>query len=147
MDAPYISALAALAGAAIGGLTSFATSWITQHAEARTQHLAHMQTTRQDLYREFVEESSRLYADSLIHETLDVGQLIRLYAMVSRMRALSSDAIVQHADKVVRMIVDSYFEPNKTIIELHDMVNSGMLDPLREFTEACREEFRRAGYL
>lgn len=38
MEAAYISAFAALAGTAIGGLTSFATSWMTQ--QARAQRLA-----------------------------------------------------------------------------------------------------------
>ena len=32
MDSGSISTFAALAGAAIGGLTSFATSWVTQQA-------------------------------------------------------------------------------------------------------------------
>ena len=36
METAYISALAALAGSAIGGLTSFATSWTTQQAQARS---------------------------------------------------------------------------------------------------------------
>src|SRR5438552_2239068 len=36
----YISAFAALAGTAIGGLTSFATSWATQQAQTRAQRLA-----------------------------------------------------------------------------------------------------------
>src|SRR5262249_7533644 len=105
MDAAYISALAALSGAAIGGFTSFWQSRLTQQAQARTQQLAHTLTRRQDLYREFVQEASRLYADSLLHDSPDVGQLIQLYAMVSRMRAISSEAIVQHADNVARMIV------------------------------------------
>src|SRR3954452_18805463 len=39
MEAAYISTFAALAGTAIGGLTSFATSWMTQHAQARAQRL------------------------------------------------------------------------------------------------------------
>jgi hypothetical protein len=136
-----------LSGAAIGGFTSFATSWIIQQAQARTPQLAHTLTRRQDLYREFVQEASRLYADSLLHDSPDVGQLIQLYAMVSRMRALSSESIVEHADRVVRMIVDSYLEPNKSVADLHEMVIRGAMDPLRDFSEACRDEFRQAGYL
>jgi len=37
MDSAFISAFAALGGALIGGLTSFATSWLTQQAQAREQ--------------------------------------------------------------------------------------------------------------
>jgi len=81
MDAPSISALAALGGALIGGLTSFAASWVTQQSQSRAQQLAHKLTRREQLYKDFVEEASKLYADSLVHETPDISQLIRLYAM------------------------------------------------------------------
>jgi hypothetical protein len=38
------------------------------------------------------------------------------------------------------MIVDTYFLPNMTFPELRDMIGSDALDPLRAFSEACREE-------
>jgi uncharacterized protein Yka (UPF0111/DUF47 family) len=44
------------------------------------------------------------------------------------------------ADKFVRVIVDTYLLPNKTIPELRAMMESSALDPLREFSEMCREE-------
>ena len=143
MDAAYISAFAALAGAAIGGLTSFLTSWLIQRAQARMQQLAHKLTRREELYKDFIEEASRLYADSLIHDTPEVSQLIRLYAMINLMRVVSPTTIVEGAEKVGRMIVNIYLEPNKTFPELRDMVNSGAMDPLRDFSEACREEIQR----
>ena len=147
MDPASISAFAALGGALIGGLTSFATSWLTQQTQAREQQLTHKLTRQEDLYKEFIEEASRLYADSLVHDTPDVSQLIRLYVMISRMRVLASATIVENADKVARMIVNSYLVPNKTFPELRDMVNSGAMDPLRDFSEACREEFQRFGFV
>jgi hypothetical protein len=143
MDSATISALAALGGALIGGLTSFGTSWLSQRTQARAQQLAHKLTRREELYRTFVEESSKLYADSLIHETPDVNQLIRLYSMISLMRVLSPMPIVEAAEKVARMIVNTYLAPSKTFPELRDMVNSGAMDPLRDFSEACREEFQK----
>src|SRR5262245_50841553 len=114
MDSASISALAALAGALIGGLTSLATSWLSQRAQARAQQLAHKLTRREELYKTFIEESSKLYADSLIHETPEVSQLVRLYSMMSLMRVISSTRIVQDADKVIRTIVNTYLTPNKT---------------------------------
>ena len=65
MDAAYISAFAALAGSAIGGLTSFATSWTTQHAQARTQRLAAERDARAALFGRFLDEAARLYSDAL----------------------------------------------------------------------------------
>jgi hypothetical protein len=35
MDPAYLSALAALAGSTIGGLTSLTASWLTQHVQFR----------------------------------------------------------------------------------------------------------------
>jgi hypothetical protein len=143
MDSASISAFAALGGALIGGLTSFAASWLTQHTQARLQQLAHKLTRREGLYKNFVEEASKLYADSLVHDTPDVSQLVSLYAMISMIRALSPVPVVENADKVARMIVNTYLVPNKTFPELRDMVNSGAIDPLRDFSEACREEFQK----
>ena len=130
-----------------GGLTSFATSWLTQQTQAKVQQLSHKLTLREELYKDFIEEASRLYADSLIHDNPDVSQLIGLYAMISMMRALSPSMIVQNADKVARMIVNTYLGPNKSFPELRDMVNSGAMDPLRDFSEACREEFHTLQHL
>ena len=147
MDSASISALAALGGAVIGGLASFASSWLSQQTQARQQQLIHKLTRREDLYKDFIEEASKLYADSLIHDTPDVSQLVRLYALISMMRALSPATIVENADNVARMIVNTYLAPNKTFPELRDMVNSGAIDPLRDFSDACRAEFHRLKYL
>src|SRR5262249_1265039 len=51
MDQAYFSALAALAGSTIGGMTSLVTSWLTQHAQSRAQQLGHDLGRREDLYR------------------------------------------------------------------------------------------------
>ena len=147
MDPAYVSAFAALGGALIGGLTSFATSWLTQQTQAREQQLIHKLTRQEELYKGFIEEASRLYVDSLVHDSPDVSQLVRLYAMISRMRVLSSTKTVENADKVARMIVNTYLAPNKTLPELRDMVNSGALDPLRDFSEASRAELQRFGFV
>jgi hypothetical protein len=147
MDPAYVSAFAALGGALIGGLTSFATSWLTQQTQAREQQLIHKLTRQEELYKGFIEEASRLYVDSLVHDSPDVSQLVRLYAMISRMRVLSSTKTVENADKVARMIVNTYLAPNKTLPELRDMVNSGALDPLRDFSEASRAELQKFGFV
>ena len=39
---------------------------------------------------------------------------------------------------MLKKIVDTYLEPNKTFPELRQMSDTGLIDPLR----ACREEFR-----
>ena len=63
-----------------------------------------------------------------------------LYASVNKMRVVSTPEVTERADKLVRMIVETYFLPNKTLPELRAMMESGALDFLRDFSEACREE-------
>jgi len=39
--------------------------------------------------------------------------------------------------------MDTYFAPNKTIRELHELMKSeAAIDPLKDFSEAAREELR-----
>jgi hypothetical protein len=69
MEPATISALAALAGATIGGVTSFAATWLTQRPQARVQELTHTQSRREELYKAFIQEASKLYGDALVHDT------------------------------------------------------------------------------
>jgi len=146
MDTSVITALAALAGAIIGGVTSGVASWLSQRAQARIQQLSHYQLRRQDLYKEFIEQASKLYIHALQNDKPDVSGLVGLYAEVSRMRALSSTRVVNSADQIVKDIVNSYLKPNKTIPELQQMADSGLIDPLRNFSEACRAEAESLDY-
>jgi hypothetical protein len=142
MDNSVVTALAALAGAAIGGVMTVFASWLSQRVQARTQWIAHNQALRQDLYREFIEQSSKLYIHALQNSNADVVALMGLYAELNRMRIMSSAAVVESANRMLKKIVDGYLEPNKTFPELRQMSDSGLIDPLRDFSEACREEFR-----
>ncbi len=145
MEPATISALAALAGATIGGVTSFAATWLTQRTQARVQELTHSLTVREQLYKAFIKEASKLYADALVHEISDISNLVGLYAMISEMRVISARNTVEGADKVARLIVNTYRSPNKSLPELEDMVNRGAIDVLQAFSEAARQEFRRLG--
>ena len=93
MDSTTISALAALSGAVIGGVTSFGTSWLSQQTQARVQARAHKLSQREELYKHFIEKASKAHADSLARQAANVGeitQLIDLYALVSMRRVISS---------------------------------------------------------
>ena len=144
MDPGYISAIAALAGSAIGGLTSLAASWLSQNVQARAQQYVQDKARREELYKTFIEEASRLYADALATDKTEVANFVRLYAMVSRMRVLSTPAVIQSAEAIVRVIVDTYFEPNMTFRELHDAIRSDRIDVMRTFSEAARDDLRIA---
>src|SRR5882724_6571558 len=104
MNSAYLPALAALAGSAVGGLTSLASAWLTQHRQDRATRLSQDKTRRQKLYGKFIDEASKLYADALVHDKAELSALVGVYALISRMRVQSSSGVVEKADAVVHMI-------------------------------------------
>jgi hypothetical protein len=140
MDSAYLPAVAALAGSAIGGLTSFASAWLTQQRQNRANSLSRDKSRRRKVYKQFITEASKLYADALVHDDLQISTLVNAYALINRMRVLSSPPVLQKAEAIVRMIIETYFAPNKTSLELRKLLDSHAIDPLRDFSEECRAE-------
>jgi hypothetical protein len=143
MDASLLSALSALGGAIIGGLASFFASFFAQRGQARAQWIMHDRNRRQEVYKDFIEEASKCYADALQHDEGDVPALVSLFAAISRMRVLSSPKVVAIAEEIGRKILDSYRQPNKSFPDMLEMANDKSFDVLRDFSEACREEFEQ----
>ena len=142
MDMSISPALAGLAGAAIGGLTSGITSWFAQKTQSRVQLLAQDKVVREELYKEFIEAATRCYTDALQHENSDLPALVSLYGKIGRMHVLSSPRVLASAEQIGQKITNMYLEPNKTFFELREMINKSAIDILGNFGEACREEFR-----
>jgi len=141
MDSSYVPALAALGGAALGGFTSFATSWTTMRHQMKANRVASSKARRQKLYKEFITQASKIYGDALVHDELELSGLIRLYSLISRMRVLSTTQVIDEAVVVTRTISDIYRQPNKTPKELDEMIHNGRVDLLSNFSKACRQEF------
>jgi hypothetical protein len=141
VDATATTALATLLGAATGGLTSVLATWLAHRTQVRAQWLEQDTLRKQDLYKEFIESAARCYVHALQHEEADIPGLVDLYAKIDRMRILSSTKVVETAERIVRKIIDTYLEPDKSFMELREMVNSGSVNLIREFSEACRAEF------
>src|SRR5271166_2667696 len=145
MNSSVISAVAALVGAVIGGLTSMAASWMTQKLRVRAKQLAQHKQRRIKLYNEFIEEASKLFVDALLveHETPNPSAMVGLYTTISRMRILSSAAVIECAEKVGDVIVDTYLAPKMTPDELRETLKSRTFhsfDYLRDFSKVCRAE-------
>jgi hypothetical protein len=141
MNTSVISALAALMGAAVGGLTSGIANWINHRSQVRAQWLNHERNRRQILYKDFIEDASKCYIDALQHSEPDIPGLVGLYAKLSRMRVLSSLTVVECAEEVARTVLDTYLEPDKNFVELREMAVGGTIDLLRAFSKACHDEF------
>ena len=141
MDASIISALAALTGAAVGGLMSGIANWLNHRSQVRVEWALHEKSRRQTLYRDFIEDAAKCYIDALQHDEADIPGLVGLYAKLSAMRAVSSKPVVQRAADVARKILDTYLEPDKSFVELREMAIDGTIDLLRRFSDACHDEF------
>src|SRR5215475_9676781 len=107
MDASAITALSALLGATIGGLTSLVATWMTQRRQLRAQWLEQDLTQRQDLYKEFIEDASKCYVHALQHDEPDIPGLVSMYAKLGRMRILSSAKVIQAAEEIERKVIDT----------------------------------------
>ncbi|NLS07743.1 hypothetical protein HGP14_31350 [Rhizobium sp. P32RR-XVIII] len=136
----YISALIGLAGVAIGSLTSFATTWITQEFQVKARHREVEIAKREKLFSDFITEATRLYGDAISHQKDDVSDLVLLYALVAQMRLFSSRPVLDAAELVMDRIVETYLAPNRSLSEIKDLARSGAMNFLLEFGEACREE-------
>jgi hypothetical protein len=142
MEAGYISAIAALAGSAIGALASFATSWLTQHAQLLSAQRLQDRARREALYSDFIREASRLFGDAFEHTLEDPAKLVDLYAMVSRIRLFGAPRTLEEAEKVMTLIGATYLAPNKDLELFGRIATAGELDPLYAFSQACRLELQ-----
>lgn len=66
--------------------------------------------------------------------------LVSIYALIGRMRTQSSDAVLNQASAVVKTIIGTYAEPNRSLAEVQHLVDSESFDPLRDFSQVCRQE-------
>ena len=143
MDTAYLSALSALGGAAIGGLASFGSSWLTQRTQLRFAHDEGIKAKREELYVEFVNEAARLYGDALGHQKDDAADLVKLFALLGRIRLVSPRPVVTAAERTLDTIIETYLGSNRTLHEVLDDVQRGGFHFLIEFGEACRQDLSR----
>ena len=121
-------------------------SWLNQKVQFRTQQVAHDVSRREELYKNFIEDASACYAAALVHDqtglSIGLSNLVKLYAMLNRMRVLSSPRVVESAEKVVPIIIKTYGAPK---LDIEELVKEPAfpIDPLKEFSNRCREEFGR----
>jgi len=140
MDGAYLTAMAALGGAAVGGFTSFATSWTTLRTQMKAEGNASSKNRRRKVYTLFINQASKMYGDALIHDTPELSGLIELHALVNRIRILSTTPVIENAVRVVRVITETYSQPNRSPLEIEAMIENGSIDLLSRFSEACRDE-------
>ena len=134
-----LSALSALAGAVIGALGGIITTWLTNFAQERARRMEHATSHRENLYGEFIEEASRIFSDALSHKLEDASKLVKLYALLSKLRLFAPADVLLAADSVMERLIQTYEMPEADVRILirADAVRS--FDVLRTFSEVCRK--------
>jgi hypothetical protein len=140
MNPAVLSALSALGGSVIGALGGVVTTWLTMFAQERSRRLERAASRRESLYGEFIDEASRVFGDALTHNLEDASRLVKLYAILSKLRLFAPSAVLIMADKVVDQVLETYQNPELdlgTLVRTQDLHN---LDVLRTFSDACRRD-------
>jgi hypothetical protein len=140
MDSTIITAVAAACGSLVGAGATIVTTWITQctqtdHAK-REEALRHSET----LYGEFITEASRLAVEAFSHSLERPDTFVKLYGITGRIRLVATDRVLAAAEACIRQIIDLYAKPNMTVEQIRLAFERDRLDPIRDFSIACRKE-------
>jgi tyrosyl-tRNA synthetase len=143
MDTAVVTAASAILGSLVGGSASLATAYISQRTQARRAAIQEEMRKREVLYTDYIAECSKLALDSMEH-TLETPETLRsAYTLVSRIRLVASDAVLQAAEAALEEIFESYRAPNLPPEKFRALTSlKSVHDPLRAFSEACRRELQ-----
>jgi hypothetical protein len=142
MDSPLMTAIAAGLGSMAGASATIVTTFLTQRTQAARANMEWQLRVRESLYSEFITEASRVSVDALVHSLDQPEQLVTLYGILSRIRLIAGPDVLSKAESICRRIVKLYKEPNLTSDQIRSAFESKELDPLKEFSAACRAELR-----
>ena len=137
-----ISALAALGGSSVGALAPVLSSFVLQRSVTQRDLLNRQIAQRETLYSDFINEASRVYAKSMTHDLEDMDEIVSIYAMLSRIRLLSTEPVIEAAEGFVRLIVTNFGQPNRTLEQIRSAALASKTEPLSVFSLACRRELR-----
>lgn len=140
MDSTIIAACAAAAGSAVGATATVAATWITQRTQTKHAVLQASLHERETLYGDFITEASRLTVEALTHSLERPETFVKLYGILGRIRLVASDPVLDAAENCCRQIIEFFSRPNLTVEQIREAVEHDRIDPVRDFSTACRKE-------
>ena len=140
MDSTIIAGGAAALGSIVGAAATICTAWITQRTQVVRSRIELKTRDREALYGEFITEASRLTVHALTHELQKPEAFVKLYGILGRVRLVAPERVLASAEACCGQIVDLYVKPNMTIDQIRAAFHKGQIDPIREFSTACRTE-------
>lgn len=140
MDSTIITAVAAACGSLVGAAATSVTTWITQRTQRVHAEREETLRSREALYGEFITEASRLTVEALCNSLEQPDTFVKLYGITGRIRLVSADAVLAAAEACSRQIIDLYEKPNLTVAQVRLAFETEGLDPIKDFSVACRKE-------
>ena len=140
MDSGILATLSALAGTAIGAVSSLATTWMTTNAQARAARVAAERAKREEVYGRFMDELARLYASALNNVGVDYERLATAYALSGRIALYASQPVADAADRAMRFVVDLGLGPARSPEDMRTMMEQPDANVIAAFATACRRE-------
>jgi hypothetical protein len=150
-DPAFVSSLAALFGALVGGAFSLAAAIYTQRRQDRLQRVAAEIAKRETVYADFVMSASNLLLNAYTHDDVGLGGTEQhLVGLINRMRLFAPDNVVRESEAVLRAILNILLKPSIEARQLAKEALSNSLDPdpLLAFSSVCRadlDKVRRTG--
>ena len=140
MDSTFLTAVAAACGSLVGAAATSVTTWITQRTQTVHAEREEKLRNHEALYGEFITEASRLTVEALGHSLERPDTFVKLYGITGRIRLVATDPVLAAADASIRQIIDLYAKPNLTVEQIRLAFERDRLDPIRDFSVACRKE-------
>ncbi|HEX2454673.1 MAG TPA: hypothetical protein VHI99_13295 [Vicinamibacterales bacterium] len=134
-----IPVLSAIGGSVIGAFSSTVSTWIIQRHREQRELVAKKVSQLELLYADFINESARLLVDAVQHSLEDASTLAPMYALISRIRLRSSTEVIESGERLITIILKTYYEPNLTPEEIQSAATKHN-DHLQDFSETCRRE-------
>jgi hypothetical protein len=140
MESTVVTAIAAGLGSLAGASATIVTTLLTQRTQTLRANSEWRLRVRESLYGEFITEASRLSVDALVNSLDRPDKLVVLYGILSRIRLVAGADVLKNAEICCRRILEVYRQPNMTSDQIRVAFEAKELDPLKDFSAACRAE-------
>jgi hypothetical protein len=140
MDSTIITAVAAACGSLVGAAATIVTTWIAHRTQRAHAEREEKLRSRQAVCGEFITEASRLTVDALSHSLEQPDTFVKLYGITGRIRLVTTEPVLAAAEACIRRIIELYAKPNMTVEQIRMAFERDRLDPIRDFSIACRKE-------
>jgi hypothetical protein len=84
----------------------------------------------------------RLTVEAFTHSLEKPETFVKLCGILGRIRLVAPDPVLAAAEGCCRQIVDLYSKPNMTIEQIRVALEGDRLDPMKDFSIACRTELQ-----